>query len=153
MQIITPTDGIAGIDRGRGAPIVFLAGYCGNDEDWRPAVVARCKDLRGCLIDPRLDPWPEDAAALKTQTAWESYGLRTASLVAFWFSKHSLQPISLFELGWAIGQDRDVCLGVDPDYPKAADLLSRFPQVSTSVGALADVVAGCVIHTAAPQVH
>lgn len=80
-------------------PSLFLAGGITNTPVWQDVVCDALQDLDIVVLNPRRKDWPDDPAEIKRQIQWEYRMLRHADMIAFWFPKESVCPISLFELG------------------------------------------------------
>jgi len=104
---------------------LFLAGGITNCPDWQSWVVSELRDKENLTIyNPRRKKFDvTDPSATEQQIAWEFEHLRDADIVMFWFSKGSLNPIVLYELGmWGNSTDRPCLIGVDPDYERKEDV-------------------------------
>jgi len=50
--------------------------------------------------------------------------LRDADAIVFWFSRGSLNPIVLFELGlWGLSRETPIFIGIDPEYERKQDVI------------------------------
>jgi len=104
---------------------IFLAGGITGCPDWQlpmaATVLERTKDL--LVFNPRRANFDvKDPDAAQSQIAWEHRHLRGASAVSFWFCKDTLQPITLYELGaWSM-TTKHIFVGVEPGYPREADV-------------------------------
>ncbi len=58
----------------------------------------------------------------KTQIEWENIYLKSANIISFWFPKESLCPITLFELGKYLCSDKQIFIGIDPQYVRKIDV-------------------------------
>ena len=62
----------------------------------------------------------EDEQRLKLESQkqfdWESFSLGQADMVAFWFSRGSLNPTTRLEFGIHVTNEKPVFLGIDPCY-------------------------------------
>jgi len=58
------------------------------------------------------------------QIEWEYEHLKTADMIAVWFSKGSINPIVLYELGIWINARPEIpaFLGIDPGYERTRDV-------------------------------
>jgi hypothetical protein len=104
---------------------VFLAGGIKGCRDWQAEVIEKCKDMDGLvLLNPRAGVFDSnDAATFTRQVEWEHYFLDAAYAVSFWFSKETMNPITLYELGVQMGCTRNhVLIGSDPAYVKLQDV-------------------------------
>jgi hypothetical protein len=108
--------------------------------------------LRGtdlALFNPRRKNFPiRDVNAADAQIKWEYDHLRLADRILFWFphSPPAVCPITLFELGFWLGQDKDIAIGVEHGYVREADVriqtkLARPDvRVVSTLDALAEVI-------------
>ena len=104
---------------------LFLAGGITNCPDWQSWVVSELRDKENLTIyNPRRKKFDvSDPNATEQQIAWEFEHLRDADIVLFWFSKGSLNPIVLYELGmWGNSTDRPCLIGIDPEYERKEDV-------------------------------
>ncbi|WP_158933548.1 nucleoside 2-deoxyribosyltransferase domain-containing protein [Streptomyces sp. NRRL S-1868] len=111
-------------------PCVFLAGgITGVAEQWhRRAIEA----LNACtdplvIINPNRAAFPiHDPKAAWEQVSWEQHHLHLPALTTlFWFAAAEdsrPQPIAMFELGQALGENRKIVVGAHPRYPREADV-------------------------------
>lgn len=56
------------------------------------------------------------------QICWEHKHLKEADIIIYWFSKGSLNPIVLFELGKFLNSDKEIIVGIDPEYERKFDV-------------------------------
>lgn len=104
-------------------PSVFLAGGITDCPDWQDDMVERLSDTDLVLFNPRRKNFPiDDPEAAQTQIEWEHHHLRAATLILFWFSAATLNPIVLYELGaWSM-TTKPLAVGVEPGYARAQDV-------------------------------
>lgn len=117
---------------------VFLAGGITGVPDWQSEVVAKVRLIAGyskpfmntpapsdiLLMNPRRANFPmDDPKAARQQIEWEFHHLRTADVLSFWFAAEAIQPITLFEYGYWLGQNKPLIVGCDPNYPRRQDVL------------------------------
>jgi 5,10-methenyltetrahydromethanopterin hydrogenase len=76
------------------------------------------------LFNPRRDNFPiNDPNASKEQIKWEFDALADADMIIFWFSRGSLNPIVLYELGmWGNSRDIPIVIGIDDGYERRQDV-------------------------------
>ena len=108
---------------------IFLAGGITNCPDWQTDIIAK---LRGSRIITDLDiynprrknfPIHEPNASLE-QIKWEFEKLKTADMIIFWFSRGSLNPIVLYELGmWGNSRNTKIIIGTDTEYERRRDVI------------------------------
>lgn len=116
-------------------PAIFLAGGITNCSDWQTDLIKILEEKNypyATIFNPRRAQWPEAADALKEQIQWEFMFLWKSQILVFWFSKETLCPITLYELGTHLTRFRllaadnpnrpRICIGVDPEYKRKADL-------------------------------
>ena len=60
-----------------------------------------------------------------TQIKWEYDHLKSSSILVFWFSRGSINPIALYELGlWVNARPETAAfVGVDTQYQRARDVI------------------------------
>ena len=114
-------------------PMLFLAGSITDCPDWQQDVIKKIKALKIPLtvLNPRRANFPiHDSAAANQQITWEFEGLQASTMISFWFSKESLGPIVLYELGshlrrFSEGAERynaRIVIGIDPAYKRRQDV-------------------------------
>lgn len=102
---------------------IFLAGSTtasvGAIKEWRVSLIQHLSPLPITILDPyRPDwdsSWVEDISfePFRTQTQWELEMQEKASLIAFWFDPETKAPVSLLELGLALGRRGEQHAGKD----------------------------------------
>ncbi len=97
---------------------VFLAGGITNCPNWQMEIIEKLKDEEITVFNPRRKDFSKDN---KEQIEWEYKKLREADLISFWFSRGSLNPIALFELGSAM-ERKELIIGIDREYPRREDV-------------------------------
>lgn len=100
------------------APIkIFLAGSIemGVAEDWQTRVTNELKKYDVVLYNPRRDDWdsswkqdPTKGTDFHEQVEWEWDHIKEADLVLFYFDEKTKSPITLLELGYALGIKKDI---------------------------------------------
>lgn len=107
---------------------LFLAGGITNCPDWQNEIIEAIKSRNILTIyNPRRKVFPIDDANLSDQQiSWEFEHLYKSDIISFWFSKGSLNPIVLFELGKyglsPIGKTKTILIGIDPEYQRKEDV-------------------------------
>jgi len=128
-------------------PRVFLAGGITGCRDWQAEVVEKLNDVDIILFNPRRAEFPiDDPIAANEQIKWEFDHFRKSSLISFWFSAETVQPIVLFELGtWLMHYSlmrviykewltqRDIVIGVDPGYQRKQDVYIQTHLISHNI--------------------
>lgn len=105
---------------------VFLAGGISNCPNWQDEVISQVLDIEGITVyNPRRKIYPaEDLQAVEQQIGWEYKHLQEADVLVFWFSRGSLNPITLYELGrWAHSSKKPLIMGIDPEYLRKQDVM------------------------------
>ena len=105
---------------------VFLAGGITNCPDWQAEIIEKLKDEEGLILyNPRRANFPmDDPTAVDKQISWEYDKLKDADVIIFWFSRGSLNPIVLYELGmWGNSRpEKKIVIGCDPKYERIQDV-------------------------------
>ena len=113
---------------------IFLAGGISNCPDWQTEAVTAFKDRIEHLLSRGIDynltiinPRRKDFDTSKIeesrkQIEWEYKMLGLADTILFWFPKETLCPITLFELGIAMGKGKSMAIGCHPEYARKFDL-------------------------------
>ena len=111
-------------------PAVFLAGGITGCHDWQASVRERMADDRVVLLNPRRADFVVsrgDSAAQQIEWEWRYLHDPGTSTTMFWFpaciASETVQPIALFELGCALGEQRRIVVGAHPGYPRRADIV------------------------------
>lgn len=105
-------------------PSIFLAGGITGCRNWQLEVVDQLKDSSFAVLNPRRDDFPiGDPDAAPAQIKWEFDHLQNATVILFWFTPDTLQPIALYELGrWSSQKTKPIIVGADPDYARRQDV-------------------------------
>lgn len=107
-------------------PTIFFAGGITNCPNWQQELLMMFKDQNVTIFNPRRSNFPiDDPDAALEQISWEFLYLHTCDLVSIWFSRGSLNPIVLFELGAALERDKHLqklVIGIDPKYERKQDV-------------------------------
>jgi hypothetical protein len=109
---------------------VFIAGGITNCPDWQSFIIEKLKthdkDIKENIIlfNPRRKNFPiHDPNAANEQIKWEYDRLKESDMIIFWFSKGSLNPIVLYELGrWGNSSDIPIIIGIDDGYERKQDV-------------------------------
>jgi hypothetical protein len=113
---------------------LFLAGGITNCSDWQSEMVKNLKDLSITIINPRRKNFSvEDINSEEEQVKWEFENLHKASAISFWFSKETLNPITLLELGSWLVSNKKLFIGIHPDYIKKVNLITQIKFARTDV--------------------
>jgi len=103
---------------------IFLAGSIemGVAEDWQTRITKKLSKYNVNIFNPRRDDWdssweqdPTPGTQFYEQVEWEWDHIKEADLVLFYFDVETKSPITLMELGYALGIGKDVlvCCGKD----------------------------------------
>jgi hypothetical protein len=103
-------------------PALFLAGGITGCPPWQRQLIESLGDTSWILLDPRREWWPNDPRVVEQQIEWEHRHLRRADLIAFWFPRETLCPITLYELGaWSM-TSKPLVVGVHPAFGRRFDV-------------------------------
>ncbi len=105
---------------------LFLAGGITNCVDWQHELIGLIKGADILTVyNPRRANFPiNDPNAAEEQITWEHVHMESADMISFWFSKGSLNPIVLLELGkYALATKKKVFIGIDPGYERTQDVV------------------------------
>lgn len=104
---------------------LFLAGGITDCPDWQSTIINNLIDVPNLTIyNPRRTDFPiDDPKASEEQITWEYNHLRDADIIIYWFSRGSINPIVLYELGkWGTSTDKPIYIGIDKDYTRSIDV-------------------------------
>jgi hypothetical protein len=102
---------------------LFLGGSITGCPNWQNDAVKKLKDLDIVIFNPRRKNFDvKDPTASEKQIKWEYNMLRAADMICFWFSKETLAPIVLFELGAHSMTTKPITIGMDPQYQRKQDV-------------------------------
>lgn len=105
---------------------LFLGGGITDCPDWQAKLIELLKDTPDLVMyNPRRKNFPiDDPNASKEQITWEHDYLQEVDILVFWFSKGSLNPIVLYELGrYGNSSERMLFVGMDKEYKRSQDVL------------------------------
>lgn len=122
IVIEAPHDWNADVDSTGRDHQLFLAGGITNCSDWQSEMIGLLEDFDGVIFNPRRRQWPRDSESLSEQIHWEQTHLDRSHLRLFWFAQETVCPITLFELGNALGKSQSIVIGADPNYCRREDL-------------------------------
>lgn len=107
-------------------PDVFIAGGISNCPDWQQRFIDGFSNTDYILANPRQPQGMlSDSVEAQEQIAWEFDALRRSRITAFWFPQETLCPITLFELGAALGEKRRVVIATHPGYGRRFDVIEQ----------------------------
>jgi hypothetical protein len=125
--IVTAPDDIVVHPENENNKRLFLAGGITNCPDWQSEIIEKIKNFPNLTsYNPRRENFPmDDPGASNQQITWEYEKLKYADIIVFWFSRGSLNPIVLYELGmWGNSRnDKEIIIGIDPEYERANDVM------------------------------
>ncbi len=104
---------------------IFLAGGISNCPDWQSELIKKLEGInKVTLYNPRRANFPmDDPNASEAQITWEYNKLKESNIIIYWFSRGSLNPIVLYELGkWAFDGRGRAVIGIDPEYERRQDV-------------------------------
>lgn len=110
---------------------VFVGGGITNCENWQDDLLNHLKTNPDnfesqyfSFYNPRRKEFDvSDPNESDIQIKWEYNYLRDADILLFWFSKETLNPITLYELGkWGNATDKILIIGCDPEYSRKTDV-------------------------------
>lgn len=95
-------------------PIIFLAGSIdmGGAEDWQTRVAKELDTYDLTILNPRRDDWDSTwtqsikNSQFREQVEWELMGQEDSEYLVVYFADDSKSPITLLELGLALGSGR-----------------------------------------------
>lgn len=96
---------------------IFLAGSIemGLADEWQKRLVNKFEDHDLIFLNPRRDDWdsswpqdPTPGTKFYEQVTWELDFLKSADLVVFYFDPATESPITLMELGYAVGSSKNI---------------------------------------------
>jgi hypothetical protein len=107
---------------------LFLAGGITGCPDWQQEIVAALRHTNLVVLNPRRSHFLPHENAAQEQITWEHIHLRQATAISFWFPKETLCPIVLYELGaWSM-TNKQIFVGVHPDYQRIATSIEQLTQ-------------------------
>lgn len=112
---------------------LFLAGGIVNCPDWQSIIIEKLFDdsesgkydyLCNLIVyNPRRKEFHDIKEEIEQQITWEYNKLKKSDIIAFWFSKGSLNPVVLYELGrWGNSTDKKIIVGIDDGYERKIDV-------------------------------
>ena len=74
------------------------------------------------VLNPRRSNFQDTPNSAQEQIEWEFRHLRKASAISFWFPEEYICPIALYELGAYSMTDKQLFVGVHPNYKRRTDV-------------------------------
>lgn len=108
---------------------IFMAGGITGCPDWQSEILTKFYESHKqniILINPRRENWGDfGVGSSKEQIDWEYRHLNMSDWIYFWFPKEGKCAITLFELGVALGENKNVRIGVEPGYWRELDIVEQ----------------------------
>lgn len=104
---------------------LFIAGGITNCPNWQSELISYLDDIENLTIyNPRRENIPiNDVKSTEEQITWEYNKLKDSDIISFWFSRGSLNPIVLYELGkWLSDKNKRILVGIDYEYERLQDV-------------------------------
>jgi hypothetical protein len=109
---------------------LFLGGGISNCPNWQDDISNRIKNsenlkkfngyLNLIVYNPRCKTLPEEVP----QVIWEFNNLEKSDIICFWFSRGSVNPITLFEYGSHFkNKKKTIIVGCDPLYERKTNVI------------------------------
>lgn len=118
---------------------IFLAGSITDCPDWQKDVIEELKDLDIIIFNPRRKNFPiKNPNAAFQQIKWEHDMLRKADIIPFWFSKETLGPIVLYELGAHSMTNKPITIGMNNGYERKNDVIVQTSLVRPDIKITSD---------------
>lgn len=117
---------------------LFLAGGITDCPDWQSTIINDLKNIPNITIyNPRRKKFPMDNPyAAEQQITWEYNHLRDSDIIIYWFSRGSINPIVLYELGrWGTSTNKPIFIGIDKEYIRSIDveIQTKLSNPSTTI--------------------
>ena len=104
-------------------PSLFIAGGISNCADWQSEFIKKLDGLDITVLNPRRKNFDvNDPRMEEEQIKWEFDHLLKADACSFWFTKETLCPITLYELGKQTVLNKTLFVGVHPNYKRKKDV-------------------------------
>jgi len=103
---------------------IFMAGGITNCPNWQREFISCFEGYDYVtLFNPRrYDFNITDSNISEKQIVWEHRHLEEADIIIYWFSRGSLNPIVLYELGKYISSGKHIFIGIDDEYERKFDV-------------------------------
>ena len=119
---------------------LFVAGGISNTSNWQKEFIDKLCHLDITIYNPRRKNFSLDNPEVSLeQIKWEYDCLKKADMICFWFSKETICPITLFELGAHLKDDKPIFIGVDPLYSRKLDIEVQVSLVRPSIEIINDL--------------
>lgn len=115
---------------------VFLAGGITGCPDWQAEILEvirrspKWQNTEVTFVNPRRSTFDvSNPAETVFQIGWEKRHLNICDIIFFWFPEETLCPITLYELGKAVGSKRSIIVGCHPGYKRRLDVIAQLNDV------------------------
>lgn len=126
------------------APDVFLAGGISGADDWQ-AEAARALSEQGLEVaNPRRPGMFTDPSLEPEQIRWEHDHLSRAKTILFWFPGPGDHPIAMYELGYWLGQGKDLLVGCPQEYKRRVNIQTQVDLVRPDFGQINNLLSGII---------
>lgn len=126
---------------------LFLAGGISGCQNWQSKMIdilQKTPTSDMVIFNPRRDgDLAQEGDEASRQIAWEQAAMCRSNVISFWFPKETLCPITLFELGYAVGLKKKMAVGIEPGYLREFDIRVQLPGLGVRlppVSTLSDLV-------------
>jgi hypothetical protein len=108
-------------------PHLFLAGGISHCPEWQKEAISLLSDLEIRIFNPRREYWNMNAGPEESrdQILWEHKYLQQADWILFWFPEETDCPITLFELGKYLVSNKNLFIGMHPNYNRRLDVIEQ----------------------------
>lgn len=126
IKVVVAPDELYTVSK-RKAVKVFIAGGITNCPNWQEEFIENCKNKlkrenQVVFYNPRRESIDlSNKSEAEKQIVWEFEHLEQTDRIVFWFSKGSLNPTTLYQLGRYLGK-KELIIGIDPDYERKIDV-------------------------------
>lgn len=129
-------------------PDVFLAGGISGTEDWQEQA-AEALSAQGLEVaNPRRPGMFTNPSLEPEQIRWEHDHLSRATTVLFWFPGPGDHPIAMYELGYWLGQGKDILVGCPQSYKWRVNIQTQVDLVRPEFGQINNLLTGIIEDTA-----
>ena len=114
---------------------IFVAGGITDCPDWQREFVNYFKYVGNVVLyNPRREDFDiKNPDISREQIDWEYAKLKEADYIVFWFPEETLCPITLYELGKAVGQNKLIAVGTHPNYKRRFDVVHQVGLAKSTV--------------------
>lgn len=122
MELITSPDSFAVSSDNLWTKRLFLAGSIVGAKPWQKTFAKNFEHSKVIIFNPLRDVWDQDnwdtGPEFDTQVHWEQNHIEIADIMLVYFQAGTLSPISLLELGMAIGSNhpKNLLVVVEPEF-------------------------------------